>query len=192
MIVIWMMSLGLTLSTTGQVAADDGALNDTTAVRQLNRAEAVEPRAQTSATLTRGGWQAMWALGAVLFVIVLVAWAARRYLPLTRLGGGAALQVISRTHLSSKQSLALVRAGNRLVMLGVTPENITTLASFDDPEEMAGLMTAATGTARGFDALLGHETRRFEQVPEGSDLETSRQNVSKLISRIRGMAAAQK
>ena len=65
-------------------------------------------------------------------------YAARRWMP--RIGprvGGSSIKVLARHHLSSKQSLCLVRLGRGLVLLGVTPNHIQNVAQIQDPEEVA-------------------------------------------------------
>ena len=52
----------------------------------------------------------LWPLLAVLAGIVLLFWAARKYLPgVQRLTGSAAVEVLARTHLAPRQSINVVR-----------------------------------------------------------------------------------
>jgi flagellar biogenesis protein FliO len=109
------------------------------------------------------------ALAAIIGLIVLVSYAVRRYMPGVRALGGSAVRVLQRTPLSSKQSLALVQIGQRLVLIGITPERISSLAVIEDAEECARLRARA-GTARvagdaDFGAALSREADKFERAP---------------------------
>jgi flagellar protein FliO/FliZ len=88
-----------------------------------------------------GSFELAWPLLIVLALIVAAAWCFRRWMP----RGGpstsrAALHVIARHPLSNKQSLVVVRLGQRVVLLGITPDRIATLADIDDPDEAALLV----------------------------------------------------
>ena len=84
------------------------------------------------------------ALLVVLASIVGCAYAAKRHLRLGRSDGGLpALQVVARSYLSPKQSICLVRAGPRLIMVGVTADRITHLTDIDDPDAAAQLIGRA-------------------------------------------------
>lgn len=80
-------------------------------------------------------------LMAVLAVIVVMAIVLKRYTPARRmLGGGGAVEVVARTAISSKQTLVLVKMGPKLILVGVSPERMSTLSVVDDPEQVALLM----------------------------------------------------
>jgi len=90
-----------------------------------------------------GYWLGLLSLCGVLALIFGISLLAKRFvLPRTKLGKRN-LEVIGRTYLSGKQSVALVQAGRRLLVLGITPSHITRLACVDDPLEMAELLGAA-------------------------------------------------
>ena len=80
----------------------------------------------------------------VLGSIVACAYVAKRHLRLGRSGGALPpLQVVARSYLSPKQSICLVRAGPRLIMVGVTADRITHLTDIDDPDAAALLIGQA-------------------------------------------------
>jgi flagellar biosynthetic protein FliO len=109
------------------------------------------------------------ALAAVLSLILLATYVARRYVPAVRTLGSGAIQVIQRAPLSSKQSVALVQVGQRMVLIGITSDHISSLSVIDDPEECARLRGRAGRTAgkanRDFDTLLSKENGRYEDPP---------------------------
>ena len=106
-------------------------------------------------------------LAVVLGLIFLVSYVLRRYVPAVRALGGGALNVVQRTPLSPKQSIALVRAGRRMVLIGITPDHISSLAVIDDPEECADLQACAgkdgNRVRADFDAVLSREADKFDR-----------------------------
>ncbi|HKQ46542.1 MAG TPA: flagellar biosynthetic protein FliO [Phycisphaerae bacterium] len=99
----------------------------------------------------------VWPLAAVLGTITLAAWALRKWSAgAGRLGSTGAITVLARHYLSSKQSLCLVRLGNRVVLLGVTPDSITAVADLERGDAaglLAGIERARPGSF--FNALAG-------------------------------------
>lgn len=111
-------------------------------------------------------------LGLVLAMITVVAMAIKRVAKTSRGGGGSVLQVLTRTHLSPKQSIAVVQMGGRLVFVGITPEQINMLRIVEDREEAALLR----GQLRIDDAQLGgmafdkHLSREAKELADGLDI----------------------
>ncbi|MFQ5429129.1 MAG: FliO/MopB family protein [Phycisphaerae bacterium] len=88
-----------------------------------------------------GVFGASWPLCVVLGLVGLFAIGARRWMPRSgRWGGGEAIRVLARRSLGGKQSLCLVRLGRRLVLVGITPDRITSLLEVGQPEEVASLL----------------------------------------------------
>ncbi|MEX1022284.1 MAG: flagellar biosynthetic protein FliO [Dehalococcoidia bacterium] len=83
-------------------------------------------------------------LGVVIAIIwVAVAgmrWYVRRMNGGARRGGRGALEVIETHALGPNRTLHLVRLGDRAVLVGATPERITSLLSVDDPDELKRLL----------------------------------------------------
>ena len=108
---------------------------------------------------------------AVLGVIAAATLLVKRFVKSTHVVRGDVVQVLCRTHLSPKHSIALVQMGGRLAFVGITPESINTLRSIDDEEEVAllhGKLRAGGHQSERdkFDKLLSREGQRF-----GADLE---------------------
>lgn len=80
-----------------------------------------------------------------LGLVLLIVWAAIRamrwYSRRINGGGGATrhLEVLETRSLAPNRSLHLVRLGGRAVLLGVTPERITSLLEIGDPAEVERL-----------------------------------------------------
>jgi flagellar protein FliO/FliZ len=82
-----------------------------------------------------GGSWLFASLGTVL-VIVATGWAALQFLRQRRQGGGATieeLKVIGATALGAQQRAVMLRVGDRVFLLGVTPQHVTLLSELDAP-----------------------------------------------------------
>ena len=81
--------------------------------------------------------------GLLLFVLVLLlAWFCTRWLGgyYRARGGAGTVQVLERTAIGPDRTLMVVRAGERVWLLGVTPQNITPIGELSPdayPEEAA-------------------------------------------------------
>ncbi|MBS3821382.1 MAG: FliO/MopB family protein [Phycisphaerae bacterium] len=105
-----------------------------------------------------GGWKAwlqmLLALAIVVGLIIALRWA------IGRLGGQTAstesdvLRVVSRTAVTTKQELVLVRMGGRLVLVGRSPAGMARLGEVDDPAEVERIVAgkAAREQAEGGEA----------------------------------------
>jgi flagellar protein FliO/FliZ len=82
-------------------------------------------------------------LGVVLGIFLLIAWMIRRAIPqgLTRLPNEA-FEVLGRAPLAGRQNVHLLRCGNKLLLVSITPAGTETLTEITDPQEvdrLAGL-----------------------------------------------------
>lgn len=96
---------------------------------------------------TLGDWgRTALALGVVVAIIFLLRWAARKFGGRRALPGRpGTIEVLARASLQPRQHLLLVRLGRRLILLGASPNAVSTLAEITDPEEVAELTEAAAG-----------------------------------------------
>lgn len=120
----------------------------------------------------------MWlALLLVCAMIVVGAYLFRRFVPGAQTatsGTSSALQVMNRAFLSPKQSVALVRVGRRVLVVGVTADAITQLSDIQDPDEVAELVSRceqsrATSITSSFNSLFKRQTDEFSGVSELDD-----------------------
>ncbi len=141
-------------------------------------------------------------LAAVVGLIALVAWGWRAMggapLPLRSRRPGM-IDVISRTMLSPRQSLLLVRIGPRMVLIGATPDALRCLHVIEDPDLTAQLsgeaqQTRSDSNTSEFRAALQSEARAFASAataPERSaaiDLEQAQSPLRETIARLRRLA----
>ena len=128
-----------------------------------------------------------WPLLVVLGLIFFAALAVRKFMPRgMRASGGSAINILARQHLSSKQSLCLVQVGRRVVLVGVTGEQMSALSEITDREELADLtVKLARSAPSSFSATLeklgGAEDDAVDDEPE---LELPRR--SDLTNAVRG------
>ncbi len=158
-----------------------------------DRPRAIKQNAATGVKWYRNGFVAM---GAVLLLIAIVAWGVKRFGPRGQLGGSV-IRILSRSHLSPKQSLALIRVSDRVMLVGITPDRISHLTTFDDPVGVDVMTASANANAvprEPFGGLLDSESMLFEvddDVEEhvsSADLGTVRQtrlNLKNLLGRVK-------
>lgn len=145
----------------------------------------------------------VWPLIAVLVTIGLLAMLARKWMSGTaRFSPDGVIRLLARQYLSNKQSLALVRVGQRLVLLGLTPDRVSSLCEIRDPEEVSALVAAAQRGAPGsFSAALNlfngklarpEEDDRFAAEPGDPVLPNrtaaTRAGVRDLLDRLRAFS----
>ncbi len=159
---------------------------------------AIQPPVDTHAPWYTNGFLS---LAVVIVLIGLIAWVVKRLAPRTRLGGSA-VRILGRTYLSPKQSLALVRVGNRVALIGITPDHISHVMALDDmatgDATLASIETSA-GSADQFNGFLEKETNFFgtekalEEHVDSSDVRSvrrTRRSLTDLLGRVKKMKEA--
>ena len=121
------------------------------------------------------------ALTAVIGLIFLLRWGSRKMFALPSNAGNAHLmQVVSRTSLSPRQQMLLVRVGRRLVMIGDSGGRLSSLGQIEDPDEVAQVLgqvrqrSSSSSAGVGgptFSALVKKLNERFRGVPTSASSE---------------------
>lgn len=116
-------------------------------------------RAQTQAVefnLTSATLKMVGVLALVLAVLLGLAYLLKKFSPRFGRGGvvGREMDLVAQYPLGPKKILAVVRVGQRLLLLGVTEASINLLTEIDDPELIARLQTPGPGSVQGFKSLL--------------------------------------
>ena len=87
--------------------------------------------------------QAALGLAFVLCLILIVAAWAKRHLPQANSAlPSEAVQILGQRAVGQRQMIQLIRCGSRILVLGATPNGLTTLSEITDPVEvdyLAGL-----------------------------------------------------
>jgi flagellar biogenesis protein FliO len=138
-------------ATAGQEAAGGGAVVSRPASvgeeAVLKRSAAREEQPLKRTGDGGGGWQqtllALAAVAALIFV-------ARALLKRTGAGRSArdvsgAVAVLGRVPMAPRHQLALVRLGERIVLVGMSPEGLSALGEVKDPAEVSRLMERIEG-----------------------------------------------
>lgn len=110
---------------------------------------------------TGGLLQAVFGMACVLGLILLCAWLARRF-GLQRLGGGQMVKVISGTSLGQRERVVVVEVAGQWLVLGVTPQHISTLHTLPAQAAPSGGAPVLDGAPRA--APLTQATQAFSQL----------------------------
>lgn len=139
------------------------------------------------------------ALGIVLALVVLAAWAVRRFLPGTRVTENGLIEVTARANITPKHSVALLHVGRRFVMVSMTGDRMERLLEVTDPDEVAELVmrTRVAGHKTSpFDELLIQESNAYEGVAHDQIADTiaqtrkrstGRKALGELLNRLRSL-----
>lgn len=112
------------------------------------------------------------ALGMVIALILGLRWGSRFIFPASvGRGGSRAIEVVSRSALSPKQQVFLLRVGRRLVVVGDSGSQMHPLCEITDPDEVAELIGQMRGErsspgSRAFGAMFGRSRQRFEPAED--------------------------
>jgi|CXWL01.1.fsa_nt_gi flagellar biogenesis protein FliO len=103
------------------------------------------------------------ALALVLALMVFLCFALKRWAPSMKVQDGGLVRVMGRTVVGPRQSLVLLRVGQRVVLVGVSPDRIDRVCEIADAEEVTALaVQASTGQSRNeFSAWLDREAAEF-------------------------------
>lgn len=140
-------------------------------------------RSDKKTKLSEPGGLSLWrggvALLAVLVLIIALAALWRRFNPAARaLAQAGCMQVLVRTSITPKQSLCLIKLGNRLLLLGISPNHIASVATIDNPEEITHLLgliesRSANSISATFSGIINREKQSYATDEDGFDLAES-------------------
>jgi flagellar biosynthetic protein FliO len=121
----------------------------------------------------------------VLGVMAVALWAARKFVPgVRRLGGSGAVRVMARTHLAPRQSIALVKVGSRVLVVGQTADRLTTLDTITDGDEVSHLLGLchartpddASGAFQNVFRNVDHEFSAADEASRGASADAAAQD----------------
>jgi flagellar biosynthetic protein FliO len=161
-------------------------------------------------TKTTSVWWVFMSLSLVLALIAGTAYILRRFLPGSqRVGRSSAIEILSRSTINPKQSLCLVRLGNKLLLVGLSPNHMSCLANIDDPEEIAqisGLLEkdSVHSVSNTFGRLFHKESQGYDidvdmdektaqsdrnhEADEEGDWREAKSELSELVDKVKGLA----
>ena len=145
----------------------------------------------------------------VAVLIVLLGWAYKRMFAAQQAKGGGAVSLVSRSMLTPRHQVFVLRVGHRLIVAGDSGHGMDRLAEITDPAEVTAVLRDAGGGAEmehlragAFGAALDEaggafsRTSRPQPIPSGDDgnpaddppFDDARGEVQSLIARVRGLA----
>lgn len=138
------------------------------------KASASKDNKQKAGPVTAGAiWRTVLSLVLVLALIIGGSYWLRRFSPrgkaLSQAGG---IEIIARNHVNPKQSMCLVKVGPRLLLVGLSPNHMTSLDVIDDPEEVSQVLghietDRPHSISNTFGRLFHRESRHY--TPEEGD-----------------------
>ena len=141
----------------------------------------------------------------VAVLIVALGWAYKRmFAQRHKAGGGGAVSLVSRTMLTPRHQVFVLRVGHRLIVVGDSGHGMNRLGEITDPAEMVAVLGESGDAADlrqlragAFGAALDAAGDGFGQatIPNGDGppvdeppYDDARDEVQSLIARVRGMA----
>jgi flagellar biogenesis protein FliO len=183
--------------------------NRPTTAATRSAATGVQKQATSTSSDAVSATRVVLALGAVVSLILFFKWGARRFM----IGGVAsgqsrAIQIISRTIVSPKQQLMLVKVGRRLVLVANTGAGMNSICEIRDEQEVAellGQVSAEQGdsVSKAFGSLFRREEEKFTppgaedsdegirseptttDSPEAAEVSATRDELSGLMEKVR-------
>jgi flagellar biosynthetic protein FliO len=121
---------------------------------------------------------------------ILVIWLMKRFLPGHRqLFAHPALEILGRTNIDPRRYVSLLRVGKRLLILGVTPDNINPLGEITDGNEVVEIMEQArpaTPAGRSvFQSLFQRHILATEEERVAGELERGTNSLASDLSNLR-------
>lgn len=141
---------------------------------------------------------ALGALGLVLGLILVLRWGWVRFGGAVVARSSPAVEVLSRTTVSPRNHVVLLRVGGRIVVVGDSSAGLRTLAQIEEPDEVAGLLEAVTAAkttsiSQTFSQLLSHKGGEFgDSLDAPADpehrVDRARDSLSGLLTRVRTLS----
>lgn len=171
----------------GKTARDSAPPAGSPWAEQFDREKTRKPSEKPVSAFWSGGYAVFTGLTIVVGLLLVLYWAMRKFVP--GAGGfssGGAVLVLTRSAISPKHSIYVVRVAGRVLVLGVTGESIRTLSEVTDATEIARLVSiyGPEETARWspFKKFMREEQ---EKVVEGAARPESVDEIQDELERIR-------
>jgi flagellar protein FliO/FliZ len=164
-------------------AAPIGSPSDSRSIRTApggSRVSATQPMAMPSlgVDVTR----MLMALAIVIGLIYAARWFVKRFYNGSVMPAGSrVVQVLNRTVLAPKQQILLLQVGKRVVVVGESNGNLTTLAQIEDADEIAQLtgrlQEERAGKSTGFSGMFGRAQSKMAEEPAETNVPLSAHDV---------------
>jgi flagellar biogenesis protein FliO len=142
---------GSTLPSHGAKSGDDGQVTDLDLLPQRSGQEkSSDLRNNLAGTGKSSVTKMVGSLAVVLGLFLVLAWFAKRNMPAgQRFLASEVVEVLGKSPLSGKQSMHLVRLGQKLLLISVTPQGSRTLAEITAPAEVERLLSLCQQNSHG-------------------------------------------
>lgn len=164
-----------------------------------HRTTSITPSSAPASGSGSGSWlvQTLLALGLVIALIFALRWLLKR---LTGWGGAtgarradALVEVLARSTIAPKTSVLFLKVHERIVVAGQTPAGLNTLTEFDDPDQVAAILTQIQAArphsiSRTFGSLMKQADKDYPTGDEQEHIvDRTRDSMSGLLGRIRSL-----
>jgi flagellar biogenesis protein FliO len=145
--------------------------------RATTQKTGLKPGTSTTTSSGFGAGRVMTALAVVVILILLLRWAAKRFFGVSGAGRSTrAVQVLSRSPISPRQQLVLLRVGRRLLVVADGGGQMNTLSEITDPDEVAALIGQLQDdhgerATKTFGSLFGKMRGTYEAEADSADAE---------------------
>ena len=205
-----------TPSVTTQPIAINGARSDYSAATLEYRPVGQRPNSDSSSITGPGSgnrtlpaspspWKSLLVLLVVLALIVSATLFLRRSSFFAqRRSSHAGVRILARSSISPKQSLCLVKLGETILLLGLSPNHMAMLHTVEDPDEIAGLLGTLEqhkhdSITNSFSRMFRHEANSYDDVEPANDYEgvigdrdgqwsRARGELTSLLDKVKGLA----
>jgi flagellar biogenesis protein FliO len=163
---------------------------------------AVSGPSATSATNPMDIQRVLMALALVLGAIFLLRWIGQRLLLKNgTLRGNKSIHVVSRSVISPKQQVIMLRVGKRLIVVGDSGGQLNPLCEISDPDEVASLIGEShkelAETGKSFGAMFRRAEEPFTESTDAPPEEapaigldegaTTREQINELMGKVQMM-----
>ena len=138
-------------------------------------------------------WTMVLSLVVIVALIGLLYYLFRKYLPsIPRVRSGKAIQFLARRYLDPRNSIALIKIGKRVLLIGITAEGMSLLSEIADEEEVQDIMDGLTpeqvASKHGsFVDILRNTFRRSEPTQEENELSKIGVEVEKVRKQVENL-----
>ena len=148
------------------------------------------------------------ALGSVLLLIFVMRFVLKKFFPhVTTPRSSTAMRVLTRLPINPKQQLLLVQVGRRMVVVGDSGTNLSSISEITDPDEVAQLIAQLSEDhrsieTRSFVNLFGKARQDFDEQEVSSgeknslvtddspeEIEATQSELHGLISKVRDLSS---
>lgn len=176
--------------------------------RPLRLPNSTTPTSPSSLAAKRSWlWDSLGALALVLLAVFAVRALLRRYaasgVPLPRAPG--AIEVLARTGVGPRQQVLLLKIGQRILVVGQTPTELSPLAEMAEAEEVAEILaaverarpgSASQGFAQWLRRFHGEHARWHQPMADGDQSEAiidrAHEGISGLLARVRNLKGSER